>query len=200
MITTNLSLSTTDESIEKNYQNGLLPQRNQKGLFYQDSSCRSQLSKFELSSENKRILKKTDVFKHKKILLSDFNFTLETQKQIYHWIKLLGWDFPISSVKHIFSNHIFNQLYVWQDENQQTIAYSVCYFSSSISHIAYVFYDPKYSKTNLPIRLSLQVIIDSHQLGLKYCYLGRFSPPIGFYKRNFPGFEYFHDNIWSLYP
>ena len=200
MINTNLNLSTTDSNIEDCYQKGLLPQRNQKGLFYQDTSCRSSLKNFQLSSENKRILKKTEPFSYKKIPLSEFDFTLETQKQIYRWIKFQGWDFPISSVKYIFQNHLFNQLYLWQNQNQETIAYSICYFSPSISHVAYVFYDPKYSKTNLPVRLSLQVVIDSHQLSLKYSYLGRFSPPLGFYKRNFPGFEYFHNNIWSSYP
>lgn len=188
-----------NNSIEENYQQGILPQRNDKNLFYQESSCRSNLSKLNLSSENRRILKKTEDFSFQKIPLKDFSYTPDIQKKIYGWIKKLNWDFPVSSIKTIFTNHIFNQVYIWKDNNNQIIAYSICYFLESISHIAYVFYDPQYDHSNLPIRLVLQTIIDSHSLGLKYCYLGRFSQETGFYKRNMPGFEYFDNNQWKQY-
>jgi len=184
-------------NLETNYLLGLLPQRNSPNLFYFDSSCRSNLNNFKLSSENRRILKKTENFSFEKISSKEFNYNLEVQKQIFNWIKQLGWDFPISSVKNIFTNHLFNYIYVWKNENNQIIAYSLCLFTETISHIAYVFYDPEYSHGNLPIRLVLQVIIDSQELGLKYCYLGRFSQFNGFYKRNMPGFEYFEDNNWT---
>lgn len=186
-------------NIEENYNLGLLPQRNNKDLFYLESSCRSNLSNFQLSSENRRILKKTENFQFKKINIKNFQFSHETQKQIHRWIKELDWQFPTSTIKKIFTDHIFNYLYIWTNELNETVAYSVCYFSKNISHIAYVFYDPKYSHTNLPIRLVLQTIIDSQELNLKYCYIGRFSKETGFYKRNMPGFEYFINNNWIKY-
>lgn len=184
---------------DQNYQKGLLPQRNDKNLFYFQSSCRSNFTNFNLSSENRRILRKTEEFTFQKIALKDFDYDLKIQKEIYSWIKSLGWDYPISSVKNVFTNHIFNYLYIWKDSQKNIIAYSICYFSQNISHIAYVFYNPKLAHGNLPIRLVLQVIIDSHELGLKFCYLGRFSEDSGFYKRNMPGFEYFRDNNWFIY-
>ncbi|MDD4937835.1 MAG: hypothetical protein PHX34_02340 [Candidatus Shapirobacteria bacterium] len=186
-------------SIEINYKNGLLPQRNQKNLWYQESSSRSNLKNFNLNSENRRILKKTENFSFKKINLKDFKYNLSLQKKIFSWIKELGWNFPISSIKTIFTSHIFNYLYIWKDENNQEIAYSICYFSNQISHIAYVFYNPKYNHSNLPIKLVIQTIIDSHKANLDYCYLGRFSSDTGFYKRNMPGFEYFKNNQWLQY-
>lgn len=178
-----------NQPVEKNYQQGLLPQRNDSTSFYFESSCRSNLTKFLLSSENRRILRKTEQFTFKRVPIF---YNRDIQKQIFQWLKGLDWDFPISSVKTIFTNHIFNYLYVWKFD-QKIVAYSICYFSDSISHIAYVFYDPQYSHSDLPIRLSLQAIIDSHQLGLKYCYLGRFSD----YKRNMPGFENFVGGQWQ---
>ena len=185
--------------IDQNYQNGLLPQRNNKDLFYFQTSSRSNLANFNLSSENRRILRKTEEFTFEKIPLKDFVFDLKIQKEIYSWIKSLGWNYPISSVKNVFKNHIFNYLYIWKDSQNNTVAYSICYFSKNISHIAYVFYDPELTHGNLPIRLVLQVVIDSHELGLKFCYLGRFSVDSGFYKRNMPGFEYFKDQNWIKY-
>lgn len=186
------NIKTTD--IEKAYSLGLLPQRNDPHYFYQDTSSRSNLRNFILSSENRRIINKTQEFTYKKIPLK---FDLDIQKQIFSWLKILKWDFPISSVKTIFTKHIFNYLYVWYDQNQNIAAYAVCYFSKKISHIAYVFYDPKYDHGNLPIRLVLQVIIDSQQENLDYCYLGRFSQNVGYYKRTMPGFEYIDTGIWK---
>lgn len=185
-----------NDTIEQNYQSGLLPQRNSATLFYQESSCRSDLAFFSLSSENRRILRKTDQFKFSIIPLNQFKFDLGIQKTIFHWLKDLGWDFPISSVKQTFTHHIFNYLYIWKIDDQ-IVAYSICYFSGNISHIAYVFYDPRYSHDDLPIRLVLQFIIDSHEKKLHYAYLGRFSASTGYYKRNMPGFEYFKDNQWQ---
>jgi arginyl-tRNA--protein-N-Asp/Glu arginylyltransferase len=165
-----------------------------KNTFYKESSSRSKLSQFNLSSENKRILNKTNEFSFEKLPIY---FDLDIQKRIFSWLKILKWDFPISSVKTIFSNHIFNNLYIWYDKNKQIIAYSVCYFDNTISHIAYVFYDPSYKQSNLPIRLVLQTVIDSKEQNLQYCYLGRFSKETGYYKRTMPGFEYLENSVWK---
>jgi len=186
---------------EQNYSQGLLPQRNDKNFWYSDSSSRSNILDFNLSSENRRILSKTNQYKYQLIPTSDFIFTPYIQKTIFKWVKEIGWDFPISSVKTIFTNHIFNYIYVWLNQENEVVAYSICYFSATISHIAYVFYNPKLSHDNLPIRLSLQAIIDSAEKKLEYCYLGRFNPDtkLGFYKRELPGFEYFKNNFWIKY-
>ncbi len=190
-------------SLKENYENGLLPQRNSKDYFYNDEnySSRSSLKSFELSSENRRILNKTQSFSFKKVALSKFNFNNQIQKRISNWVKELGWTFPTSSIKTVFTSHIFNYLYIWFDNKKQICAYSICYFDKDFSHIAYVFYNPSYAHQDLPIRLALQVVVDSAKLNLDYCYLGRFNPEtkLGYYKRNFPGFEYFVNNCWTPY-
>ena len=188
-----------NNTTEENYNIGLLPQRNNPKFWYQDTSSRSNLNNFQLSSENRRILNKTQDFTFELIPLKDFLWNSNIQKQIFSWLKELDWDFPISSVKSIFTNHIFNYLYIWKNSSGEIIAYSICYFSDTISHIAYVFYNPEYSHGNLPIRLVLQTVIDSYTKKLNYCYLGRFSADTGFYKRNMPGFEYIKDGNWITY-
>lgn len=190
-------------SIKENYQSGFLPQRNSKTSFYQDEnfSSRCNLVNFQFSSENRRIIKKTESFTFKKVPLNTFSYTPAIQKEIASWVKGLGWDFPTSSIKCVFTNHIFNYLYIWYDESQKVSAYSICYFDKDFSHIAYVFYNPIYAHNDLPIRLSLQVIKDSFDEGLQYCYLGRFNPntKLGYYKRNFGNFEYFAQGQWLAY-
>ncbi len=190
---------TAQSEIDSNYSSGLLPQRNNKNLFYQETSCRANLSKFNLSSENRRIIRKTENYTFEKIPIRQFDYTPKVQKNIKNWIRNLNWDFPISSVKNVFNNHIFNYLFIWKDQNKDIIAYAVCYYSDSISHIAYVFFDPKISHQDLPIRIVLEFIKNSHQLNLLYAYLGRFSKNVGFYKRNMPGVEFFVNNQWIEY-
>lgn len=192
---------TNTSTPAENYFKGLLPQRNAKNYWYSETSSRSNLKEMSLSSENRRIINKTNNYQFQLLPLSSFRYSPHIQKIIFRWIKEIGWNFPISSVKTIFTNHLFNYVYVWQDNNNDIVAYSICYFSDSISHIAYVFYDPLLSHDNLPIRLTLQAIIDSHSKELQYCYLGRFDPEtkLGFYKRDLPGFEYFKDNNWLKY-
>lgn len=190
----NLTLSGDLENI---YSQGYLPQRNNSSYFYQDTSCRSNLSNFSLSSENRRILKKTESFSSQTLSLPDFNYNPIIQSEIHRWLKLLKWQFPINTVKYLFTQHIFNKVYVW-NLNQRPIGYSLCYFCPTFSHIGYVFYNPDLKL--LPIRMVLQTVIDSQVLNLRYCYLGRFSPPeTGYYKRTMPGFEYFHHSQWLTY-
>jgi len=186
-------------TLENNYSLGLLPQRNNQNFWYFDTSCRANLSSFQISSENRRIINKTKEFFFNLQPLSTFEYNPLVQKTIFGWLKKLDWDFPISSVKKIFTNHLFNYIYIWKNQNQQIVAYSICYFSPQISHIAYVFYNPEFNHGNLPIRLVLQTIIDSYDKKLKFCYLGRFSQDNGYYKRNMPGFEYFDNNNWIKY-
>jgi len=198
----NIKIDLDPQKIKQAYDSGLLPQRNQAGLFYSDSSCRSTLKNFKLSSENKRILAKTTDYASAKLSKSDFNFNHQIQKQSHLWAKSLSWQFPTASIKTVFTNHIFNTFYTWSHQNQ-IIAYAVCYFSPHISHIAYVFYNPDHQKTNLVNAIVLKTIIDSQALGLDYCYLGRFDPSqnIGYYKRNMPGFQVYNyqKQIWLSY-
>jgi len=185
---------TTTQSIESAYSQGLLPQRNQKGLYYHTTSCRSDLSDFHLSSENRRILNHTADFTYQVVPATDFAYSPAVQLQCRQWIKQHGWQFPTSSIKTVFTNHIFNRIYIWHFHHQ-VVGYAICLFTDNISHISYVFFDPQYSRQSLAIRMVLQTIIDSQSLGLKYCYLGQYSN----YKRNFPGLQIFANNSWLKY-
>jgi len=78
---TEFNLKNT-KSIDQNYQEGLLPQRNDKNLFYFQTSSRSNLKNFILSSENRRILRKTQDFTFEKIPLKKFDYNSKTQKEI----------------------------------------------------------------------------------------------------------------------
>ena len=65
-----------DEHIEMMYDQGYVFTRRGKGVMHQTRSVRVDLTKFELSSENKRILKKTEMLHITCDMLHDFH---------YHW-------------------------------------------------------------------------------------------------------------------
>jgi arginyl-tRNA--protein-N-Asp/Glu arginylyltransferase len=198
----NISIPTNTTDIENAYNQGMLPQRNKKGLFYFESSCRSRLSETILNSENKRIIRKTSSFSHTLKSQKDFVFDHQIQKNCHFWAKNLSWQFPTKSIKTVFTNHIFNYIYTWSHLDKQ-IAYAICLFTKNISHIAYVFYNPIYQKENLVNAMVLKTITDSQDKLLDYCYLGRFDPQknIGYYKRDMPGFQVFNQQkqIWQTY-
>ena len=179
--------------IDQIYQQGLLPQRNNKQLYYQQSSCRCQIKNLVFNSENRRIFRKTDQFSYQLLPLSQFQLKANQLNQIYSWSQAQQWDFPKSSIKNVFTNHIFNYLYIWR-LNQQIVGLAICLFDSNFSHLAYVFFDPSFDKQYLPIRMCLQAIGDSASKKLTYCYLGRFDPnqKIGYYKRNFPNLQIYN--------
>ncbi len=195
---TTIQFNLSSKNIDHAYANGLLPQRNDPDKFYSDSSCRSNLSKFKLSSENRRIIRLTQNYHFQTQSSTKFVYNYDVQKNCHLWAKSQNWKFPTSSIKTIFKHHIFNFFYTWFDEKNQVCAYSVCYQAPRISHIAYVFYHPQHQH-NLPVRQVLQSVVDSHSIGLQYCYLGRFNPPNGYYKRNLPGFENFVNGQWQEY-
>ena len=75
----------SDKSLSSLYNEGYLFGRTGRGEMYQTRSLRIDLSKFELSSENRRILRKTENVVVEKQSLPDPN---------YHWsIGKLGKDF-----------------------------------------------------------------------------------------------------------
>jgi len=205
MLKTHLSHQTLNQdhsNLTHLYENGFLPQRQNSHIFYknpQKPSSRALLKNLTLSSENKRILKRTDHYQHRLLAQKDFVYDFSLQKKLKDWTKNMNWGIKTSSIKTIFTNHIFNFFYVWETAHQP-LAYAAVLKTPAFSHIAYVFYNPKNPDLrNLPIRMVLQTCIDAHNSNQAYCYFGTFSKEKGYYKRNMPGFQYYKKGIWTPY-
>ncbi len=184
------------DKLEKIYQKGFLPFRNNSWLFYLARSCRSNLKNFRLSSENKRIIKKTQGFDFKIISLNKFDFNFNVQKQCKDWSKSRGWKISITSIKNLFQGDFFNLCQLVKEKDQsQTAAYSIIKEEENFVHWAYVFMNPNYQNSNLVIRMGLEIIRWA-QPRKKFVYLGTCYGKSN-YKRNYPGFEFFNGIFWS---
>jgi hypothetical protein len=185
----------SSDQLENIYGQGFLPFRNNQDIFYLSRSSRSIVDKYELSSENKRIINKTENFSFEIISNKDFEYSPKIQKTCKEWSKSKGWKISTVSIKKLFTGSYFN-LALTAKLDSTHAGYSVIHQEASFLHWAYVFIDPEFDKSGLAIRMGLEVIKYAKETGAKYVYLGTCYGNNN-YKRNYPGFEYFEGPGWS---
>lgn len=193
-------LKEEGDEVEKIYENGFLPIRSLLDVYYLSRNIRVDLDKFEVSSENRRILKKTTDFEFDLIPLSEFVYTPEIQKfcKNYAEQKLGKGLFPTAAIKSIFTNKIFNYVFVFKEiVLQRLIGYAVCFISRNFLQYAHAFYDLAYLPENLGARMMLEAILWAKRSHKKYAYLGTCYEPGALYKTEFKGVEFFNGFRWS---
>lgn len=192
-------LKENGDDIGKIYNMGFLPFRHRINLFYLARSSRSDLSKFYLSSENRRILSLTRDYEYDEFFLKNFEYNFFLQKRCKEWAHFSGWKISANSIKYLFGGSFFNILWVWKDKNNPNniIGYQIIYEEENFSHVAYIFVHPNYAKKLLAIRMVLEKVIKCFEEKKKYCYLGTCYGTSGYYKRTMPGFQFFNGFDWS---
>lgn len=184
----------------KIYENGFLPMRNMPDVYYLCRSVRVNIHDFELSSENRRILKKTESFESDMIPLSEFDYTPEVQKFCKNYAdeKLGKGLFAAQSIKTIFTGKVFNYLFVFKEiKTQKPVGYAVCFVSGKLLQYAHTFYDLAYYQDNLGARMMLEAIVWAKKSGKEFAYLGTCYEESALYKTEFKGVEFFSGFSWS---
>ncbi len=193
------------DDVAEIYDRGFLPMRNLLGIYYLSRSVRVDLSKFSPSSENRRILRKTENLRFESMALAypDSNQKLHiASPSVYELCKRylesrFGNQYVSpDGLKSIFGGKIFNRVFVWKD-GQKDVGYAVCYLSKDLLHYAHAFYEPEYAGKSLGARMMLQAVKIAKETGLKYAYLGTCYNQSAFYKLEFSGVEFFNGFGWS---
>jgi len=188
------------DQVEKIYENGFLPIRSIKNVYYLARSLRVDLSKFKLSSENRRILRKTQNFESDLIPLSKFNYTPQIQKfcKEYMVSRFGKPSITAAGIRSIFKSGIYNYVFVWRERlTQKEIGYAVCFVSPNIVQYAHSFYDLIYFHQSLGARMILGAVKWAKESGKKYIYLGTCYDKSALYKAEFEGVEFFDGFKWS---
>jgi len=188
------------DQVEKIYENGFLPIRSIKNVYYLARSLRVDLEKFELSSENRRILRKTQNFESDLMPLSEFNYTPQIQKfcKDYMVSKFGKLSITAAGIRSIFKSGIYNYVFVFKERlTGEEIGYAVCFVSSNIVHYAHSFYNLAYFHQSLGARMILEAVIWAKESGKKYIYLGTCYDKSALYKAEFEGVEFFNGFKWS---
>lgn len=196
------------KEISSMYDRGYVFTRIGRGVMHQTRSIRIDLKKFELSSENRRILKKA----------AEANLTLSRKplplsESDYHWsIAKLGKDFyetkfgpgifSAQKIKEALTDAAqsnFNELNIFNGENNSaagTIGYAICFSTPNFVHYSYPFYDLSAPK-DTGLGMMLLAITDAQSRGLDYIYLGSLQRPTDTYKLQFKGIEWFDGKEWQ---
>lgn len=214
----------TDENINSLYNEGYVFTRPAKGLMKQTRSLRIDLSKFELSSENKRILKKTEDIRLKTydIPYEKYDWTIGKLGKDFYETKFGVGTFSANKIKELLTTkHNFNKLfsYVIPSEvegplnqssrdsstsslsdfgrNDSVVGYCICYETNELLHYSYPFYNLQNETNNLGMGMMLKAIVYAKENGKKYIYLGSAQRPTDIYKLQFTSLEWFDGKKWS---
>lgn len=196
---------TTENFSEKNisslYNDGFLFTRINKGVMDQTRSMRVDLSQFELSSENRRIIKKTDGLALKTIPLpySDYHWSIGKMGKDFYEQKFGDGTFSANKLKELLTDvekSHFNTLLAYSINNE-TLGFAVCYENNDILHYCYPFYNVETAPKDMGMGMMLRAILIAKELGKKHIYLGSAQRPSDTYKLQFKGVEWFDGEKWQ---
>jgi len=184
----------TQDQVSINYSLGNKFNRIAKGNFSKDNVVRINLSKFSISSENRRILNKFNQVEItiESIPLEKYNWAIPKLYHDFYFNKFGKKIFSVNRVKDILNGSLnFNSLLNFSFQGQ-IYGYCIIYINSELIHYSYPVYNLELINTNFGIYMLTKSIIWAKENGLKYIYLGGYSK----YKLQFKGVEVFQNNIW----
>lgn len=182
------------ESISKMYDNGFVFTRLGKGVMHQTRSIRINLSDFEPSSENRRILRKGEeiILEKKPIPYPDYAWDIGKMAKDFYDTKA-GGAFSVNKIKEIITTqHNFNSLFSFGGNG-----YAICYENPSLLHYSYPFYDLEKCSKDMGLIMMNKAIAEAKKSGLRYIYLGSLQRPTDTYKLQFSGIEWFDGKEWK---
>jgi arginyl-tRNA--protein-N-Asp/Glu arginylyltransferase len=191
----------SENNITEMYADGYVFTRKGKGVMQQTRSARIDLPKFELSSENRRILKKTDELRSEALVLPVENYDYKIGKlaKDFYTTKFGEGTMSAQKIKEMLSSpekSNFNSLLVYSVLNAP-IGYAICYVSAELIHYAYPFYDLVRAPKDIGLGMMIRAIVNAKQGGAKYAYLGSLQNKASLYKLQFAGLEWFDGKSWQ---
>jgi arginyl-tRNA--protein-N-Asp/Glu arginylyltransferase len=184
----------SSEQVHTLYEKGYVFTRIEKGVMHQTRSVRIDLRKFELSSENRRILKKVEHIDMVEASLPYENYTWSLAKMAkdFYDTKFGVGIMSANKIKEILTTpekSNFNTLLVYGG-----MGYAICFTSggaTSFIHYSYPFYDLNQASKDMGMGMMLKAILRAKERGLAYIYLGSLQRPGDAYKLQFAGLEWF---------
>ena len=190
-----------DENINSLYCEGYVFTRLGKGKMQQTRSLRIDLSKFELSSENKRVLKKNEGLNLdiKAIPYENYNWQIGKIAKDFYDTKFGKGVFTANKIKELLTDKEksnFNTLFEY-NLTKDAIGNAICYANSKIVHYSYPFYILQNQTQSIGMGMMVMAIVAAKQNNMQYIYLGSAQRPTDVYKLQFAGLEWFDGEKWK---
>ncbi len=191
----------SEAAIADLYEHGYVFTRIGKGIVQQTRSVRINLKNFELSSENRRILKKVDSLSLRLIHLpqSEYNWKIGKLAKDFYTLKFGPDIMSAQKIKEMLTlpeKSNFNALLTYS-ENGTDIGYTIAHLSSSLLHYSYPFYNTEQAAKDTGLGMMILAIQYAKDAGLNYVYLGSLQRPSDTYKLQFEGLEWFDGTTWN---
>lgn len=189
----------SDQNLDNLYQNGFLFTRLGHGVMDKTRSLRIDLSKFELSSENRRILRKTENIIIEKFQLpyQDYDWRIGKLGKDFYNTKFGEKTFSANKIKELITlKNNFNLLFVYK-ALEEKIGFCISFETKNILHYCYPFYNLNDKTPNIGLGMMLKAIVWAKESGKKYVYLGSAQRKTDIYKLQFEGVEWFDNNKWN---
>ncbi|MEN9913090.1 MAG: hypothetical protein RLY66_498 [Candidatus Parcubacteria bacterium] len=190
----------SEKNISDMYSRGYVFTRIGKGAMHQTRSVRIDLSAFEPSSENRRILKKIEpvTLSIKTLPFADYDFKLGKLAKDFYDTKFGPGIMSAVKVKEMLTDGTksnFNTLLAYAGTDP--LGYCIAYTNADMLHYSYPFYDLNVSPKDMGLGMMTLAIEHAKNAGLKYIYLGSLQRPTDTYKLQFKGLEWFDGSTWS---
>ena len=171
---------------------------------HQTRSVRIDLSKFTPSSENRRILKKTEgvILSLNELPMKAYDFTIGKLGKDFYDTKFGAGIMSAQKIKEMLTDITksnFNTLltYSMSDDTQiSPIGYTIAFTTPSMLHYSYPFYNMEKAPKDMGLGMMLRAVISAKEAGMSYVYLGSYQRPNDSYKLQFEGLEWFDSAEW----
>lgn len=194
----------SEDNITGMYETGYVFTRIGKGVMQRTRSARIDLNKFQLSSENRRVLKKVDNvdgigFMESIVLpMPEYDWKIGKIAKDFYDAKFGVGVMSAQKIKELTSDSTksnFNGLFRYVSK-EHDLGYAIFYSNDNIAHYSYPFYDLKLSPKDMGLGMMIMAIQWAKDKGKKYIYLGSLQRPSDVYKLQFEGLEWFDGKEW----
>jgi arginyl-tRNA--protein-N-Asp/Glu arginylyltransferase len=190
-----------DEKPSDIFNAGFLPGRPQLDRFYLCRQIRVDLEKFELSSENRRILRKGEGINLELIPREKFDYTPARRGFFKRYADArFGTDImTYERLDALLGNRVISHLLVFTDaKTGAEIGVALLYVEdATMAFYYYAFYDLNYFNRSLGLFMMTSAAEFFAGRGSKYLYLGTCYSERALYKTQFAGGEFFNGVRWS---
>ncbi len=187
------------ENVEKMYDAGYVFTRVGRGVMNKTRSFRIDLEKFEMTSENRRIMRKAEKYEMKTVSLPLADYDWHVGKLAKDFYESRDAEFSANKIKELLTDKNesnFTSLAEFSAVGRK-FGYAVCYESKRILHYSYPFYIEEKMEPSRGLSMMLTAIQYAKNSGKKYIYLGSLQRPSDTYKLQFKGGEWFDGEKWT---
>ncbi|NIA31452.1 MAG: hypothetical protein GWP06_16280 [Actinobacteria bacterium] len=183
------------------FARGFLPNSRFLDRFYMCRQVRIDLGKFELSSENRRILRKGKAFEYTLVDRADFNYTPVWRAfcKTYADKKFGANVMSNDRLYGLFSAPIVSHVLLFRDqEKDKDVGLVMLYLEpEKMGFYYYSFYDLDYFKQSLGMIMMTTAVTLLKERNFEHIYLGSCYSRNAMYKTQFAGAEFFNGFRWS---